>query len=209
MTAISPIQPRKEPVQARSKARFETILEVSLDLIIEMGADTVTMQDIAKGANISIASLYQYFPDKASIIATLTERFNAAGQACVQTAFADVVDEAEFLKALYAMQDEYYACFTQQKGTMAIWQASLSDVRLQALNRQDDERHVQTVTQALLRVYPNLDENRALTLGRILSALAANTVRMASELPESEAQDLLEQTKTKLIAPALKTGLVP
>jgi len=64
------ILPRKEPVQARSRVRFERILEVAVELIVARGMDAVAMSEIAKAAEISIASLYQYFPDKTAIIAT-------------------------------------------------------------------------------------------------------------------------------------------
>lgn len=67
------IKPRKLPVQNRSKKRVETILEVTAQLLVEDGYDTLTAVGIAEKANIPVASLYQYYPNKEAVIYALCE----------------------------------------------------------------------------------------------------------------------------------------
>lgn len=65
---------RKEPRQKRSKALVGAILEAVARVLPEVELDEVTTNHIAKVAGVSIGSLYQYFPDKESIVAYFIER---------------------------------------------------------------------------------------------------------------------------------------
>lgn len=69
----SAIKPRKLPVQSRSKKRVETILDVTAQLLVESGYDCLTAVGIAEKANIPVASLYQYYPNKEAVIYALCE----------------------------------------------------------------------------------------------------------------------------------------
>lgn len=64
----------KEPKQARSKALVKSILDTTSKLLLSQGMKELTTNHIAKNAGINIASLYQYFPNKESIVAKLIER---------------------------------------------------------------------------------------------------------------------------------------
>lgn len=69
----SDFSPRKQPRQARSKAMVATILEAAVRILIKGGYEAATTIAIAEKAGISVGSLYQYFPNKESIVATLVE----------------------------------------------------------------------------------------------------------------------------------------
>ena len=66
---------RRIPKQERSRERIDEILKVAMDLIGQKGIDAVTMKEIASLSGGPIASVYQYFPNKTAIIATLYERY--------------------------------------------------------------------------------------------------------------------------------------
>ena len=82
------------------------MLAVATSLIAEKGIDSVRMSEIAELAGVSIGSLYQYFPDKAAIVSTLAERYNAEGRACVESELATVRTDAELGPALHRLVDE-------------------------------------------------------------------------------------------------------
>ncbi|WP_286175825.1 TetR/AcrR family transcriptional regulator [Labrenzia sp. CE80] len=66
---------RKIAQQERSKAKVELILKTTLEMLNEGPADQITTNEIAKRANISIGSLYQFFPKKDSIFYELYSRW--------------------------------------------------------------------------------------------------------------------------------------
>jgi AcrR family transcriptional regulator len=65
---------RRRPVQQRSAARVERMLEACANLIEEVGYDGVTTTLIAERAGVAVGSLYQFFPDKRAVVQALTMR---------------------------------------------------------------------------------------------------------------------------------------
>ncbi len=66
--------PRKLPQQDRSHMTVEAILEATTHILTEEGYDKANTNRIAERAGISIGSLYQYFPNKESLMAALMEQ---------------------------------------------------------------------------------------------------------------------------------------
>ena len=66
---------RRVPKQARSQERYDKILEKAAKLFLDNGFDGTTTNEIARHADISIGSLYQYFDSKKAIVAALTGRY--------------------------------------------------------------------------------------------------------------------------------------
>ncbi len=69
------IQPRRQPVQARSRERVKKILDAAVQLLIEDGYDAVKTNAIARRADVSIGSVYQFFPNRFAIFNALAERY--------------------------------------------------------------------------------------------------------------------------------------
>ncbi len=69
-----PPRPRKLPVQARSRATFEAILEAATRILQAGGHSAITTNLVAETAGISVGSLYQYFPSKEAILSELVTR---------------------------------------------------------------------------------------------------------------------------------------
>jgi len=65
---------RKKPRQARSRATVEAIIHAGARVLVERGVDGFTTNAAADVAGVSIGSLYQYFPDKASLIDAVRRR---------------------------------------------------------------------------------------------------------------------------------------
>lgn len=68
-------QPRRLPIQQRSKQQVSRILDAAADLIAETSVDAVTTNAIAARVGISIGTLYQYFPNKTALVRALAVRY--------------------------------------------------------------------------------------------------------------------------------------
>ncbi len=64
---------RKLPRQQRAKATVDSILDAANDLIREKGFSSIGTGEIAARAGVNIASLYQYFPNRETILFSLYE----------------------------------------------------------------------------------------------------------------------------------------
>jgi len=65
---------RKIPVQERSRAMVEAILEAAARVFVADGLDGATTNRIAEVAGVSVGSLYQYFPNKQVLARALMQR---------------------------------------------------------------------------------------------------------------------------------------
>src|SRR5450830_1408084 len=65
------LEPRRLPNQARSRDTVETVLKAAGAEIERDGLDRLTTRRIAARAGISVGSLYEYFPNKQSIVYAL------------------------------------------------------------------------------------------------------------------------------------------
>ncbi len=73
-TQVSRTEPRREPRQIRSQRRVEKILDAALQIFAESGFEAATTNAIAERAEVSIGSVYQFFPNKAALLIQLNLR---------------------------------------------------------------------------------------------------------------------------------------
>ena len=66
---------RKVPRQERSRQMVERIIASGREQLIRDGYANFTTNKVADAAGVSPGSLYQYFPDKASIIDVIVDRY--------------------------------------------------------------------------------------------------------------------------------------
>jgi AcrR family transcriptional regulator len=76
---VKPLKPkirqRKQAVQERSQATLESILGATLQVLLKEGYQKLTTTRVAERAGVSIGSLYQYFPDKNSLVMALKVQY--------------------------------------------------------------------------------------------------------------------------------------
>lgn len=68
------VRPRKTPLQKRSKQMVNDILEAATRVLATQGINSFTTNRVAEVAGVSVGSLYQYFPNKQSLLFRLQEK---------------------------------------------------------------------------------------------------------------------------------------
>lgn len=93
------LSPRKKPNQARSRQTVEWILEAAARVFRREGFDATTNR-IAEAAGVSIGTLYEYFPNKQSLLAALAARHVEVATRGIDEALAHEGPLPELLAAL-------------------------------------------------------------------------------------------------------------
>lgn len=91
---------RKEPRQARSRATVEAIVQAGARILSDEGWAGFTTNRIAELAGVSVGSLYQYFPDKLSLVDAIRHRHLDDSMAVMRRVRADGLAPAEFAARL-------------------------------------------------------------------------------------------------------------
>src|SRR3979411_600394 len=68
------LEPRKSPVQARSAASVDAILEATIQVLLQVGKERLTTTKVALRAGVSVGTLYQYFPNKSALLKAALKR---------------------------------------------------------------------------------------------------------------------------------------
>ena len=81
------LEPRKSPVQARSTASVNAILDATIQVLLKLGKQRLTTSRVALRAGVSVGTLYQYFPNKSALLQAALKRHleevtNAVELAC-------------------------------------------------------------------------------------------------------------------------------
>lgn len=120
------LKPRKSPVQARSIATIEVLHEATIQVLLKEGIVKCNTTRIAERAGVSVGSIYQYYPNRDSLLAAVLQRHldsvaEKIEELClkhektsIQTLISALVDEIilaklsnpEESKALYAISGE-------------------------------------------------------------------------------------------------------
>jgi AcrR family transcriptional regulator len=84
-------QARKRPTQERSRATYEALVEAAAQVFVRDGYAAATTEAVAERAGVSIGSLYQYFPNKESLLVTLAGRHIDEGNERLAAALSGAV----------------------------------------------------------------------------------------------------------------------
>ena len=96
------ITPRKTPIQARSNASVNAILQATVQVLQKEGLAKITTKKVAARAGVSIGTLYQYFPNKGSLLYLLLRQQLDSfelnfGKACAEVRGEKLTEMADVL----------------------------------------------------------------------------------------------------------------
>lgn len=135
------IEIRKRPVQARSKARVEAILDAARTLISEVGSDGMKMNALAQQAGVPIGTVYQFFPNKSAVIHTLVQATLDELSHGLREQFKDVASIDDAATRLGHAVANYCRYMRDEPLTRDILSSTQGDKNLRALDRQDSQRN--------------------------------------------------------------------
>ena len=187
--------PRRAPQQQRSRERVERILLSAKGLIERSGSDAMKMGELAEQAGISIGSLYQYFPDKAAVIAALAERYNEEGRACIRDGLAGVSDAAGLRRAFGELIDIYYGLFLAEPVIRDIWSGTQADKSLREIDLIDSRENGALMTAVLVRIFPDADPAALASRAMLVMHLGNATMRLAISVNREEGDAFVEDFK--------------
>ena len=186
---------RIAPTQRRSRERMERILTTASELIGAEGSDQMKMSEIAERCGISIGSLYQYFPDKRSIIAALAERYHAASRACIGEKLAGVSTLEEMRSAFGELIDIYYGLFLDEPVMRDVWSGMQADKVLMEIDLLNSRENAELIASTWSRLAPGRDENALRSTAFLIMSLGEAAMRMAISVEPAEARLLVETYK--------------
>lgn len=151
------LNPRKQPVQHRSKATVDVILVAAAQVFEAHGYAAGTTNRIAERAGVSIGTLYQYFPSKEAIAVALLERHIADTDHRLHEWVGHMVVAQHSLNE--ALHDYVTGMLEMHSRQPRLQHILLEETPLPERVHQallEAERHAAKTVAGLLRLYPEV-----------------------------------------------------
>ncbi|MCP4044996.1 MAG: TetR/AcrR family transcriptional regulator [Gammaproteobacteria bacterium] len=161
------------------------------------------MREIARECKLPIASVYQYFPNKLSIVRQLWERYTQALSELLKEEFLQLVAEptADSLHRVTAnIVDHMDAYHRKNPEFLETWRCVDSSPELRALNRQNTLGVARAIAVVVCQIDPAADPDMVFHRSIIACETANHTVQLAQELPETMHADMIGSLKSILIS---------
>jgi AcrR family transcriptional regulator len=196
--------PRKSPQQDRSRLTVDAILEATAHILTEEGYDKANTNRIAERAGVSVGSLYQYFPNKESLMAALIEQHSHEIAQLVESKLQHLFEEPP-LKAIPELVSAVIAAHTINPRLHQVLSEEIPrSERLQQMQKAD-ERIGELLRQYLRRwrdlIHPQNLEMTVFIISRTVEALCHSAV---IEYPHFVSDQSFEQEVSDLLLSYLK-----
>lgn len=123
---LEQITNRRSPSQQRSRVRVNMILATARTLIEEKGIRHLTVSEIAKRANTSMGSIYQYFSNKEAIILSLAEFFMEQIRDITDNNLLDLHTGEDLQRFLSKNFEDIYQLHKNEPALRQIWFDSIT-----------------------------------------------------------------------------------
>ena len=180
------LEPRKTPVQARSTASVNAILDATIQVLLKVGKERLTTTRVALRAGVSVGTLYQYFPNKSALLQAVLKRHldevtDAVERACKEQQGATLRQMATALITAF-----FEAKIRNAKTSVALYSVS-SDVDGAKIVQQTGTRTHQAIVDMLASSRARLSTDPA-TVASLLQGMMVGVIRRMLELgsPEKE-----------------------
>jgi AcrR family transcriptional regulator len=195
------VQPRSVPQQERSRARFQALLDVAEEVIAESGLDGLQMREVARRANLPIASVYHYFPSSTALIRTLLEKHLQTLSATLESRLAAMApregSELDLNQASLLIDDLAMIFFTTPS-IPTMWLGMQGNPDLRALDVEDTFTNAEMVQSYFTAVFPYLSPSQAKSIALVLNEMVMGTLVLAVDTPPDIRPTLLATLKTLL-----------
>ena len=187
---------RRPPKQDRSRDRVDEILGAAKRLIGEKGVDAVKMREIAAQAGGPISSVYQYFPNKSAIIATIYSEWSASIYQLMLEKMQDVRSLEELFESIITVFHAYYDRIRLDPAIIDVLNAIQADKALKNIDVTETRMQAGTFCEV---ARPWIAEERFEAFQRItflMFQLANGAVRLALAVDPDEARAIIDDYKT-------------
>ena len=169
-------------MQARSAKTFDHILDTAVVVLEETGWDGFSTNLLAERAGIGIQTLYRYFPNKLSVVATLARRLISEWDSWF------IGDDINFSGRDGTRM--FIDKLKNQPGGVAIRQAMAASPPLRELDREDNRRIAKQFAAHLVHLDSSVAYEDAFTTFLVAIESTVAVVDLTFKLPAAEAERL-------------------
>lgn len=187
------LDPRKSPVQARSTASVDAILEATVQVLLDAGMERLTTTRVASRAGVAVGTLYQYFPNKSALLqAALRRHLDGVTEAVKQVCREQMGNPVARMAT--ALVDAFLGAKMRDAKTSVALYAVSADVDGARIAREVGQRSNQAIVAMLASAREPLTKNPQLVAAMLQGAMGGISRRLLeSDHPEKHFQTFRQE----------------
>jgi AcrR family transcriptional regulator len=200
----SRVRQRKKPVQHRSAHTIELLLDATIQVLREHGYARLTTTRVAQRAGASVGTVYQYFPDKRSLVAAVKVRYLEQLVAHVRQV-ANGLHQQSLEKTIKGMMAGLIAFKRETLSTSLALREPMAELSHNDLAQEAAAQLTEVTAALLMSAWPTL--GNALHLAAIVNAAVEGVIAAAIHAsPANPFTGQLEQDLTILALAYLRAA---
>jgi AcrR family transcriptional regulator len=185
------LEPRRRPTQERSQKKFDHLLQVSRELLLEVGFESFTCEEVASRAGLPIGTLYQFFQNKYVIVCEL-DRVDAVAVRSELRTFAEAIPTLDWLKFLDRLIDHMAALWVSHPSRRAVWLAVQSTPATRATAAVTERELAAEVSRALAPLTPGTPRERRTIMAEVLVHVAYSMLNFSIRDGQEHSESIIE-----------------
>ena len=202
MTEKNPqlLVPRRRPAQPRSRVRFERILKAARDVLVDLGFESFTFDEVSKRAEVPIGTLYQFFANKYVLICEL-DREDTAANVEELNKFSQRVPALQWPDLLDEFIDHLARMWRQDPSRRAVWHAVQSTPATRYTAAATEREMLEPLSEILRPLAQWMSEEERMELAGFLVHTVVSLLNYAIRSDDPKAIDrVITEIKRMLIA---------
>lgn len=194
--------PRRRPIQERSRRKFEALLTAARSVLVEVGFDSFTCEEVASRAGVPIGTLYQFFANKYVLICEL-DRVDTAENVAELMKFSGQVPAPQWPDILDDFIDHLAGLWRDDPSRRAVWHAVQSTPSTRATAAATEKQMLDIISSVVAPLSPDSTPEERLQLAGLLIHTVSSLLNYAIrdlERDDDTFESIVTEIKRMLVA---------
>lgn len=192
--------PRRRPAQARSRERFNRILQAARSVLVDLGFESFTFDEVARRAEVPIGTLYQFFANKYVLVCELDRQDTAENLAQIQR-FSEHVPALQWPDFLDEFIDHLASMWRKDPSRRAVWHAVQSTPATRATVAATEREILEPLADILAPLATGMDYEERIKLAGFLVHTVVSLLNYAIRTEDADSfASVVGEVKRMLVA---------
>ena len=191
--------PRRRPAQARSRERFERIVQAARAVLVDVGFESFTFDEVAHRAGVPIGTLYQFFANKYVLICELDRQDTATSLAEIER-FSRLVPAPQWPDVLDEFIDHLARMWREDPSRRAVWHAIQSTPATRATAADTELQLLEPLSEILRPLATEHSDAQRIELARFLIHTVVSLLNYAISGDPDKFNSVVMELKRMLIS---------
>lgn len=201
-----PATMRRKPTQQRGEERVQQILDATVELVLEIGTDSITTNHIARRADVNVGTVYHFFKDKFEIFRAVIGRIiSVLGEAVDEAVSKPAASDVEWIERVIDAHERFYF---KNKGAIRLFLAVSRNLEMKSLWDDYYDDKLPQYARALKKNCPHIPASRRMAVALMLNEALMEMLDEAiiEVKPKRERETLLREIRFLLRGYVCKGG---